>query len=60
MVGRMKHWQYDSFITEFDDKAIEPAYVSFTLDADGKVTGVKTESGQQNLLISVGIIMISI
>jgi len=44
MVGRMKHWQYDSFITEFDDKAIEPAYVSFTLDADGKVTGVKMKA----------------
>lgn len=40
MVGRLKHWQYDSFVTEFDDKAIEPAYVTFSLDADGKVTGV--------------------
>lgn len=40
MVGRLKHWQYDSFISEYDDKAIEPAYVTFALDADGKVTGV--------------------
>ena len=40
MTGRLKHWQYDSFITEFDDKAIEPAYVTFGLDADGKITGV--------------------
>lgn len=40
MVGRLKHWQYDSFVTEFDDPALEPAYVTFALDADGKVRGV--------------------
>jgi hypothetical protein len=40
MSGRLKHWQYDSFITDFDDKALEPAYVTFQLDADGKVAGV--------------------
>ncbi len=40
MTGRLRHWQYDSFVSEFDDKAIEPAYVTFALDADGKVTGV--------------------
>lgn len=40
MAGRLEHWQYDSFVTEFDDPAIEPAYVTFALDADGKVTGV--------------------
>ncbi len=40
MAGRLDHWQYDSFVTRFDDPAIEPAYVTFALDADGKVTGV--------------------
>src|SRR3546814_10529502 len=40
MAGRLEHWQYDSFVTKFDDPAIEPAYVTFALDADGKVTGV--------------------
>jgi hypothetical protein len=40
MAGRLKHWQYDSFIIEFTDKALEPAYVTFALDAEGKVTGV--------------------
>lgn len=39
MAGRLDHWQYDSFVTRFDDPAIEPAYVTFALDADGKVTG---------------------
>jgi len=37
MGGTLEHWQYDSFITRFDDKTIEPAYVNFGLDADGKV-----------------------
>jgi hypothetical protein len=37
MGGALEHWQYDSFITRFDDKTIEPAYVTFGLDADGKV-----------------------
>src|SRR3546814_17181551 len=40
MAGRLEHWQYDSFVTKFDDPAIEPAYVTFALAADGKVTGV--------------------
>src|SRR3546814_7814045 len=40
MTGRLKHWQYDSFVTDFDDPAIEPAYVTFALDADGKITRV--------------------
>ena len=37
MAGRLEHWQYDSFITRFDDASIEPAYVTFGLNADGKV-----------------------
>jgi hypothetical protein len=40
MGGALEHWQYDTFITRFDDKTIEPAYVSFGLDADGKVERV--------------------
>jgi CubicO group peptidase (beta-lactamase class C family) len=37
MTGTLEHWQYDTFITHFDDKTIEPAYVTFNLDADGKI-----------------------
>jgi hypothetical protein len=37
MKGRLEHWQYDSFIARFDDKGIEPAYVTFALGADGTV-----------------------
>lgn len=47
MAGRLKHWQYDSFVTQFDDPAIEPAYVTFALDSDGKVTGVTMKAVSQ-------------
>ena len=35
--GRLEHWQYDTFIARFDDTNIEPAYVTFSLGAEGKV-----------------------
>jgi hypothetical protein len=44
MSGTLEHWQYDSFITRFDDKTIEPAYVTFGLDADGKVEHIKMKA----------------
>ena len=37
MTGTLSHWQYDTFRTDWDDAAIEPAYVTFALDADGEV-----------------------
>jgi hypothetical protein len=40
MGGELAHWQYDTFVTHFTDKSIEPAYVTFGLDADGKVERV--------------------
>ncbi|WP_286771873.1 DUF3471 domain-containing protein, partial [Sphingomonas sp. 66-10] len=40
MSGRLEHFQYDSFVTRFDDKTIEPAYVTFNLDAEGKIARV--------------------
>ena len=40
MAGHLEHWQYDTFVTRFDDKTIEPAYVTFGLDADGRVDRV--------------------
>ena len=44
MGGPLEHYQYDTFITRFDDKTIEPAYVTFGLDADGKVDRVTMKS----------------
>ena len=40
MTGRLEHFQYDTFIARFADPGIEPAYVTFALDADGKVARV--------------------
>ncbi|MFL6591367.1 MAG: serine hydrolase [Luteimonas sp.] len=40
MGGALDHFQYDSFVTRFSDPTIEPAYVTFGLDADGKVERV--------------------
>ena len=37
MGGTLEHWQYDTFITRFTDNTIEPAYVTFDLDAEGKI-----------------------
>ena len=37
MSGPLEHYQYDTFIARFEDKGIEPAYVTFGLDAEGKV-----------------------
>ena len=37
MAGRLEHFQYDTFVTRFDDKTIEPGYMTFGLDAQGRV-----------------------
>lgn len=37
MVGTLTHHQYDTFRADWDDRAIEPAYVTFALDTEGKV-----------------------
>ena len=37
MGGPLEHYQYDTFIARLDDKTIEPPFVTFSLDADGKV-----------------------
>lgn len=37
MAGTLEHWQYDTFITHWDDRTIEPAYVTFALDANGSI-----------------------
>lgn len=40
MAGTLTHWQYDTFRADWDDASIEPAYVSFALDAEGKVAQI--------------------
>lgn len=40
MAGALEHWQYDTFVTRFDDSSIEPAHVTFSLDASGRVSRI--------------------
>jgi CubicO group peptidase (beta-lactamase class C family) len=40
MSGPLEHWQYDTFVTHFDDPTIEPAYVTFNLDAEGHIARI--------------------
>jgi CubicO group peptidase (beta-lactamase class C family) len=40
MTGRLTHYQYDTFVAKFADPAIEPAYLTFALDAEGKVARI--------------------
>jgi len=39
MKGTLKHWQYDTFRVDWDDGSIEPAYLTFALNAEGAVSG---------------------
>lgn len=40
MVATLSHHRHDTFRADWDDKAIEPAYVTFVLDAEGKVASI--------------------
>jgi CubicO group peptidase (beta-lactamase class C family) len=40
MKGRLVHYQYDTFVAELTDPNIERPYVTFSLDADGRVSQV--------------------
>ena len=44
MSGPLEHYQYDTFIARFEDKGIEPAYVTFGLDAEGKVDKIRMKA----------------
>ena len=37
LTATLDHWQYDTFRTRFNDPGMEPAYVTFQLDAQGHV-----------------------
>jgi hypothetical protein len=36
MTGPLEHWAHDTFVARWTDPTIEPAYVTFALDAEGK------------------------
>ena len=56
MVGTLEHWRYDTFQARWDDRTIEPAYVSFALDAQGQVDRI-TMKAVSRWRISVTTIM---
>ncbi len=37
LTATLEHWQYETFRTRFNDPGMEPAYVTFQLDATGRV-----------------------
>jgi CubicO group peptidase (beta-lactamase class C family) len=37
VTATLEHWQYDTFVTRYDEEGFEPAYVTFQLDAEGAV-----------------------
>ncbi|WP_243049369.1 serine hydrolase [Dyella sp. RRB7] len=44
LVGTMEPWQHDTFIVRWDDRALNAdAFVSYALDADGKVREVRMQ-----------------
>ncbi|MEP6880916.1 MAG: DUF3471 domain-containing protein, partial [Dokdonella sp.] len=40
MAGKLEYYQYDTFRTRWDDRTLEPAYVTFALDGEGKVARI--------------------
>jgi hypothetical protein len=37
LVGKLEHWQYDTFVAKWIDKTVPDAFVTFSLGAEGKV-----------------------
>ncbi len=43
--GALEHWQFNTFIARWTDRSLlADAYVTFTLDPDGAITGVKMKA----------------
>ncbi|HEX7813858.1 DUF3471 domain-containing protein, partial [Dyella sp.] len=42
--GSMTPWQHDSFVVRWDDRSLNAdAFVTYSLDADGKIRDVRME-----------------
>lgn len=44
MTATLSHWQYDTFRADWDDKNIEPAYLTFALGEAGKVDRITVKA----------------
>jgi hypothetical protein len=43
LTGPLGHWHFDTFQWQHADPFLEPGYITFTFDADHKVTGFKVD-----------------
>ncbi len=41
--GTLVHWHYDTYQWQHADPFLEPGYITFSFDADHKVTGFKVD-----------------
>ena len=41
LTAELQFWQRDTFLARFNDPSVEPIFVTFTFDPDGKVAGVR-------------------
>ena len=41
--GKLEHWHYDTFRATWDERTMGKSFVTFALDADGKVKNVDVE-----------------
>ena len=41
--GKLEHWHYDTWKWNHNDPFLEPGYITFSFDADHKVTGFKID-----------------
>jgi len=45
LVGTLEHWQHDTFLVRWDDRSLNAdAFVTFSLDPDGKVREVRMQA----------------
>lgn len=48
LVGRLEHWQHDTFLAKWDERTLNgDAFVTFSLDADGKVREARMEAASE-------------
>ena len=48
LTGTLQHWQHDTFIVRWDDRTLNgDAFVTFSLDADGRVREARMEAASE-------------
>jgi CubicO group peptidase (beta-lactamase class C family) len=48
LAGTLQHWQHDTFLVKWDDRTLNgDAFVTFSLDADGKVREARMEAASE-------------